>query len=281
MRALGKSIHIYCPTGEPRGVRIAEITTRIVQAIVVPRAKLEEALARDELAGVGVYFLFGETDNGSGQQVYIGEAEDCGSRLREHHRKKDFWNIAVCVVSRTGSFTKAHCKWLEWHAIDRATIANRYQLANGNSGSRPTLPEWMEADAIEVFDTADVLLSTLGYPIFEPAVHGRVDEEKVFVCKRAGAEARGIYNEDGFVVLAGSIARDEVMQSAREVIESVRTELLAAGTLERTKAGLVFKANHAFPSPSAAASFVSGSSVNGWVEWRNSKGQTLDEVYRQ
>jgi hypothetical protein len=39
MKALGKTIQIYCPQGEPRGVRIAEITTRIVQAVVVPRAK--------------------------------------------------------------------------------------------------------------------------------------------------------------------------------------------------------------------------------------------------
>jgi len=52
MKALGKTIQIYCPSGEPRGVRIAEITTRIVQAVVVPRAKLEEALNRPELAGV-------------------------------------------------------------------------------------------------------------------------------------------------------------------------------------------------------------------------------------
>mgnify|MGYP001224115633 CR=1 FL=1 len=36
MKPLGKTIQIYCPNGEPRGVRIAEITTRIVQAVVGP-----------------------------------------------------------------------------------------------------------------------------------------------------------------------------------------------------------------------------------------------------
>jgi hypothetical protein len=35
-----KTIQIYLPTGEPRGIRIAEITTRIVQAILIPRSEL-------------------------------------------------------------------------------------------------------------------------------------------------------------------------------------------------------------------------------------------------
>lgn len=36
----------------------------------------------------------------------------------------------------------------------------------------------------------------------------------------------------------------------------------------------------AFPSPSAAAVFVLGGSQNGWTEWVNGAGQTLDYVYR-
>jgi hypothetical protein len=36
-----------------------------------------------------------------------------------------------------------------------------------------------------------------------------------------------------------------------------------------------------FPSPSAAAVFVLGGSQNGWTEWTNERGQTLDYVYRR
>lgn len=152
MKPLGKTIQIYCPTGEPRGVRIAEITTRIIQAVVVPRAKLEEALGRAELAGVGLYFLFGESESGGLPLAYIGEAEDCCVRFKQHNKNKDFWNIAVAIVSRTGSFTKAHGKLLEWLAIDKASKAGRYQLDNGNAGGEPNVPEWMQADVAEVFD---------------------------------------------------------------------------------------------------------------------------------
>lgn len=281
MKALGKTIQIYCPTGEPRGVRIAEITTRIVQAVVVPRAKLEEGLRRSELGGVGLYFLFGDSESGGLPLAYIGEAEDCCVRFKQHNKNKDFWNFAVAIVSRTGSFTKAHGKLLEWLAIDKATKAGRYQLDNGNSGGEPNVPEWMQADVAEVFETAEVLLNTLGFPVFEPAASRTTDADDIFYCKRAGADARGVYNEEGFVVLKGSVARRETTTSSHDMIEPKREELVGSGVLVSTREGYRFERDMAFSSPSAAAAIVTGGSANGWVEWKNSKGLTLDEVYRK
>lgn len=55
-----KTIQIFLPDGEPRGIRIAEITTRIIQAVQVPRARLDRVMSRPELAHIGAYFLFGE-----------------------------------------------------------------------------------------------------------------------------------------------------------------------------------------------------------------------------
>lgn len=64
MKSLGKTIQIYCPSGKSRGVRVAETTTRMVQAVVVLRAKFDEALGRPELGGVGLYFLLGQSESG-------------------------------------------------------------------------------------------------------------------------------------------------------------------------------------------------------------------------
>ncbi len=281
MKPLGKTIQIYCPAGEPRGVRIAEITTRIVQAVVVPRAKLDSALMRPELGAVGLYFLFGESDAGGPPIVYIGEAEDCGVRFKQHNKTKDFWSVAVAIVSRTGGFTKAHGKLLEWISIDRATRAGRYRLDNGNAGGEPNVPEWMRADVAEVFETADVLLSTVGFPVFEPAVSVATEQRDVFYCKRAGSDARGVYNEQGFVVLKGSIARRELTTSAHDTIEPRRNELLASGVLSSTKKGYQFERDWVFSTPSTAAAIICGGSSNGWTEWKNDRGQTLDRVYRK
>jgi hypothetical protein len=281
MKLQGKTIQIYCPAGEPRGVRIAEITTRIVQAIVVPRAKLDEALARLELQGVGAYYLFGESTNTGAPRVYIGEAESLIERLKEHHRLKEFWNTAVVIASRTGSFTKAHIRLLEWLSIGKAREIGRYELDNANSGIEPSVPEWMRSDVEEVFDTTDVLLSTLGYPLFEPTARLKgPGREHVFFCRRSGADARGVYNEDGLVVLAGSIVRTELTPSAREMLEAKRKRLLDEGVLARDDGILKFCRDHPFSSPSAASDMVCGASTNGWEEWRDEAGRTLDGVYR-
>ena len=43
-----QTIQIFLPLGDPRGIRVAEITTRIVQLIEVPRPQLDVFLAMPE-----------------------------------------------------------------------------------------------------------------------------------------------------------------------------------------------------------------------------------------
>ncbi len=130
-----KTIQFFLPQGEPRGVRIADITTRIVQAMLVPRTKLPEAMMRPELKKVGVYFLIGEPEESAKPMVYIGEAEECDKRLAQHNVGKGFWHTAVAVVSKTDSLTKAHVRYLEWYCIEKAREAGRFALDNGSKGS--------------------------------------------------------------------------------------------------------------------------------------------------
>lgn len=281
MTTRGKTIQIYSPSGDPRGVRIAEITTRIVQAVVFPRLRVAEALKRPELSGVGVYYLFGAGEPATPPIAYIGEAEDCGVRFKEHIRNKEFWTSAVAIVSRTASFTKAHGLMLEYMSIQKARAAGRYVLDNGNGGFEPTIPEWLNADVQEVFESAEILLSTLGYHLFEREdTSGSSDEQHIFHCRRGGAEGRGVYNEDGLVLLAGSIARKDMLASSHPGLQNQRERLLAAGTIEETPKGYRFTRNWPFPSPSAAASLIAGGNSNGWIEWKDEAGRTLDDVYR-
>ncbi len=280
-KSLGKTIQIFCPAGEPRGVRIAEITTRIVQAVVVPRAQLVEGLARPELSGVGLYFLFGESEASGRPVVYVGEAEDCGQRLRKHNQEKDFWTVAVAIVSRTGSFTKAHVRLLEWLSIERAKQAQRYVLDNGNSGIQPTVPEWMECDVAEVFETAEVLLSSTGFPVFETLGAAPAGEQpRVFVCRRRDADARGVYSSEGMVVKAGSKLAPGFTPSAYDWIKSKRQELITSGVVVDLAGQMTFSKDSLFETPSNAAAVVIGSNVNGWTEWRDDQGRTLDQVFR-
>lgn len=288
MNQRGQTIQIYCPTGEPRGVRIAEITTRIVQAAVVPRSKLDQALPRDEFTGVGVYFLFGETDDGE-PLVYIGEADNCANRLKQHHQdsNKDFWNTAVVIGSRTGSLTKAHARLLEFLSIKQASEAGRYQLANGNAGSQPPIPEWMQADVMEVFETAGTLLSTLAYPVFDAkasrdSADGGLNNDKSipFYCNGRGIDATATYTEDGMTVLKGSKAAIDVVPSYGSADNRRRQRLIDEGILKLQDDHLVLTRDFTFSSPSAAGVILAGRSMNGWTSWRDAAGQTLHDHFR-
>jgi len=269
MNATPKTIQIFLPGGDPRGIRVAEVTTRIVQAVEVPRPLLDQFLAMPESGQVGVYFLFGQEDSGTEPRVYVGQTGELRQRLAAHHQKKEFWDRVVVMISRTHSLTQTHALFLEWLCLQSARKAARYTEDNGNAGSKPHTPAPLEADCMEIFDTGHTLLSTLGYPIFDPVVspEARPEEREVFYCKASDADGRGLYTSDGFVVLQGSSGRKEVVPSFVETTHmSARQALIDAGVMVEQGDRVVFTKDHLFRSPSGAAIILMGRTANGWVD---------------
>jgi hypothetical protein len=269
-------------------MRVAEITTRIVRVIEVPRSQLADFLKMPEAQQVGVYFLMGELSEAGLPRTYIGQSGSVGKRLEQHHQNKDFWNRAFVVISLTNSLTQTHALFLEWLAIAEATKAGRYGLENGNTGSQPYTPAPLQADCHEIHETAATLLATLGQPIFEPLTSAPTAKGivELFYCKGSGADGVGEYTTEGFVVHKGSKGRAEIVPSIQGTShERMRSQLITEGVLTEIagSAGslLVFTRDHLFSSPSTAAMAVMGRSANGWVEWKTASGKTLDEVKRQ
>jgi hypothetical protein len=269
-------------------MRVAEITTRIVRVIEVPRSQLADFLKMPEAQQVGVYFLMGELSEAGLPRTYIGQSGSVGKRLEQHHQNKDFWNRAFVVISLTNSLTQTHGLFLEWLAIAEATKAGRYGLENGNTGSQPYTPAPLQADCHEIHETAATLLATLGQPIFEPLTSAPTAKGivELFYCKGSGADGVGEYTTEGFVVHKGSKGRAEIVPSIQGTShERMRSQLITEGVLTENagSAGsmLVFTRDHLFSSPSTAAMAVMGRSANGWVEWKTASGKTLDEVKRQ
>ena len=279
-----QTIQIFLPAGDPRGIRVAEITTRIVRVIEVPRSQLGEFIKTPEAQQVGVSFLLGELSEAGLPRVYIGQSGSIGGRLVQHNQGKDFWNRALVVISLTNSMTQTHALFLEWFAIQQATQAGRYSLENGNFGARPHTPAPLEADCHEIHETAATLLATLGQPIFEPLTNAPTSrgEKELFYCKGSGAEGVGEYTTEGFVVLKGSRGRAENVASIQGTSnQRFRDQLITEGIMAARDGMVVFTRDHLFASPSMAAMALMGRSANGWMEWKSQQGKTLDEVKRQ
>ena len=302
-----KTIQIYLPKGNPRGLRLAEMTTRTVRLIEIPRIHIDDFFAMPEANQVGLYFLVGDTDSIDKPLLYIGQTGDLKRRLNQHH-EKEFWTRAFVMLSTNNSMTQTHALYMEHKAIATAIEVGRYEIKNGNTGNRPHTPDPLKADCEELFYTLDVLLSTLGQPIFETL---SISENKtystelasivnnddqvttnieiptieltplVFYYKVKDGDAQGYYDDDGFVILAGSLIRKVQTPSLPIVITKLREKLLEGGKLiaVNTKSYKLIE-NQLFKTPSGAGQMVSGRSSNGWAEWKNEAGETLDSIYR-
>ena len=276
-----QTIQIFLPDGSPRSVKIAEITNRVVKAVLIPRNKLQYIASRDELNNVGIYYLFGESADKAKPIVYIGEAEDCLDRLKQHNRTKEFWNYAVAMVSKINAFTKSHAKYLEHVAIDQAKDSNRFETENQTAPAKPFVTESMEADLLDSFDTIKILLSTLGFPVYDKVGKELITPKEVLLLNGRNVKAEGDLIDDGFVVFRGSQLKRETVPSCHEYLVNLRLKLLKDQIIIEKDENYEFVQDYVFNSPSTAGGVVLGRSTNGWTKWKNKSGKTLDELKRK
>ena len=277
-----QTIQIFLPDGNPIGIKVAELTNRIITAILIPRNKLQDAEEREEIKKHGIYFLFGEIEGKAKPIAYIGETDNCLERIKTHNRNKDFWNYAVIITSKTNSFTKSHVKYLEYLSIKHVIDINRYETENQAIPTKPFVTESMEADLLDNYDTLKLLLATLGFPIFEEIRTTSTISIELFYCKIRNISAEGNLVNDGFVVYKNSKAVLNATNGSMKWVIELREKLKENGILIEENGVLSFFSDYLFNSPSAAAAVVLGRHSNGWTEWKNkTNNKTLDELYRK
>ena len=275
-----QTIQVFLPDGSPTSIKEAEITNRLVKAVLFPRNKIQEVAKRELVHFTGVYFLFGTSEDGAKPVVYIGEGEDCYKRIQSHNRKKDFWTHCVIIATKTDEYTKTDGKYLEHYCLQKAQEINRFKTENDTGSKKPSLSESREHDLLDNFDTIKILLATLGYPIFEDKRQAQSTKE-LFYCIGKKAKAEGELGDDGFLVYKGSTVNIEETKSINNWIKVLRKKLLEENILKEEGDVYVFQTDHIFNSPSAAAATILGRSTNGWTKWKDKNGLTLDELKRK
>ena len=275
-----QTIQIFLPDGNPSSIKIADLTNRMIVAVLIPRNKLSESGIRPEVKKYGIYFLFGVNEDKAKPISYIGETEDCFERLKMHNKTKDFWNYAVVITSKSNTFTKSHVKYLEHVCIKTANEIGRYDTDNLSAPAKPYITESMEADLLDNFETIKILLATFGFPIFEEIRKSTSKKKDLLFCKGKDAIAQGEMIDDGFVVLKGSKSNKDETKTAGSWVTGMRKKLFDDKILIHENGVCVFAEDFVFGSPSAATAAVLGRRANGWIEWKNQDGKTIDEIYR-
>lgn len=273
-----QTIQIFLPDGSPTSIKIAEITNRVVKAVLVPKTKVEYIASRSELNNVGIYFLIGETEETAQSRVYIGEAENCLSRIKQHGLSKEFWQFAVVMISKINAFTKTHVKFLEYLAIQDAQKSSQYRLENQFYPNKPFVTEPMQADLLDSFGTMKILLTTLGFPIYDSITKEAPPLKNCLRIRQRKIEAHGDLVDEGFVVYKHSQVKKEVVPSCSPYLIKLRTKLIQEKIIVPKGEVYVFAQNYLFKSPSTAGGVVVGRNTNGWTSWKNSFGVTLHKI---
>ena len=272
---MGKTVTTYLIDGDPKGTQYAFISNKICQMFVVPRSNLSYLNTQEKLQKPAFYILLGEDEN-TKPQAYIGETENFRERVKDHDSKKSFWQKALIFVSKDADMTKVDVQYLEYKAIEDAKKANTFMLNdNKQTPKAPNLPEYQRDSMDEFFEDVKFLASFIGCNIFDEA---QPKKEHLFYANGRGCKAKGFYSSNGFTILKGSLIAKDIAPSfpwrdKREKLLQEYTELKGSD--------LVVISNKTFSSPSTAATFVLGRSSNGWLDWKDEEGNTLDSVYRK
>ena len=275
--ATSKKLEIIYYNGQPDGVRSVRRHLSTITTYVIPRPLLSEAKKISGITRPGIYYLINENDENKIAQIYIGQTRNGVTRLDDHNRSKDFWNKAIMFLADNKTFSLDMISGLEEYAIIKAHEAKRYKVENSVK-PKYEIDEYDLPSIEEVYDEIQFVMATLGYKMND-AQQTR-NEAEIFHTTRNGITAYGIYSGDKFQVL-----EDSEINIAKPVslpkYNRQREELLQKGDITVNGKKYILNVILEFNTPSGASDFVLGGSTNGWTEWKNKDGKTLDEIYRK
>lgn len=274
--AISKKIETIYHNGQPDGIRSIRRNLSTMTVYVIPRPLLAEAKTISGINRPGIYYLINENDDNKIAQIYVGQTRNGILRLDDHNRSKDFWNKAIMFLADNKTFSLDMISGLEKFAIIKAQESKRYKVEN-TVVPKYEIDEYDMASVEEIYDEIQFIMGTQGYKMDNVKSSTSSD---IFHTTRNGISALGIYDGEKFQVLEGSqININKPVHLAR--YNKQRAELLASGEISQVDGKYFLNITIEFNTPSGASDFVLGGSTNGWVEWKNSEGKTLNEIFRK
>lgn len=292
--ANGSVIMTHLIDGDPQGIRRVTIKNKTCEMYVIPRSLFLEAKEYNaiDLKQPALYILLENINSFADEKpkAYIGQAEDAGQRIEQHFGgKNDFFQTALIFVSTDHSINKADVQYLEYMAIKAAKKADRFDMSsNSQNGTYPHLtPD--QLDVIEEFREFVWLLTSFAgcrifiSPISQTSANTQEEKEIFFISwGKSKIKASALYGQNEMVLLSGSeLSKTTVASANPEKRESMLKSMLNEGIIKDKGDRYILLSNIAYPSPSTCAWMATGTGMNGWNYWKNSKGQTLDSIIRK
>lgn len=290
------ALQILLNDEEIDGKKTVYVANRDIRCEYVPRHKVS-TFKSDYVA---VYLLIG-SDEEQGDLIYVGETEEAAIRLLNHDKKKEFWDYAYFFFSNTHNLNKADVKFLEAKIYQAIKEAGRYKLENASIPKESHVHDIRQSELMDMFKTIEFILGGAFnlFPFKKVDLQLEVNETKekinhlkqqldelekeTFYMTQKGADAKGYLLGEGkkFVVLKGSktASIEKAANSFKEISAATNLERLKKqGVLEEIDGYYQFNETHIFNSPSGASDLIYLGATNGWKEWKNKEGESLEKL---
>lgn len=272
-----KKLEVIYYNGQPDGIRSVRRHLSTMTTYVIPRPLLSEAKAIKGIERPGIYFLINDNEENNIAKIYVGQTRNGVSRLDDHNQTKVFWNKAIMFLSDAKTFSLDIISGLEEYAIVKAYESNRYSVEN-KVKPKYEIDEYDLPIIEEIYEEIQFIMATQGYKM--NSSESEANSNEILHTTRNGIQGLGVYEGDRFEVLKGSeIDLSRSVHIGR--YNRMRKELVEQGKILEIGGKYILQVTIEFKTPSGASDFVLGCSSNGWTEWKNVDGKTLDELYRK
>ena len=275
--AISKKLEIIYHNGQPGGIRSIRRHLSTMTTYVIPRTLLSDAKKLSGINRPGIYYLISENDDNKIAQIYIGQTRNGVTRLDDHNRSKDFWNKAIMFLADNKTFSLDMISGLEAYAISKAHDSKRYKVEN-TVNPKYEIDEYDLPLIEEIYEEIKFIMATQGYKMDN--TKSTLNESAIFHTTRNGTDAYGIFDGEKFEVIEGSEV-DMSRKCHSATMQKQRETAITNGDISFENGKHRLMVSVSFSSPSSAAMFVLGGSTNGWIEWKNKDGKTLDEIFRR
>ena len=285
-----KEISMFMIDGEPSSRIKCTMKNRLSVIYKIPRLMLENCKEGNgdivkHLKQTGIYFLIGENAETGNKTIYVGQAgirkngKGLYCRLNEHikNEKENYWsdwNEIIAFTTQNDSFGPTEISYLENKFTKLAKDACRYDVQNGNEPNQGNITEEKESELQDFIDDACVMISILGYKVFEPLLKQTITknskniENMPLFSFQGKYKAYGVFTNEGFVLLKGSEINPVINKSAHGFTIKAREQ-----NKNKINNESITTEDILFSSPSASAGFVGGSSLSGNAMWKTKDGK--------
>lgn len=259
------------------GARIIDMgSTKSCECFVLPREKVTEvAKKQPHLQQYGFYILLGR-DKDLKPMAYIGQTNDFTNRVNDHKQKKDFWDTALVFVSKSDEIFPSEALYLEYLGWKAAKEAGNYVIENTKDINEPHLSADKQNEMELFFEDIQFLTRFYGCKVFDEP-EKLIEPEKCFEFKlhkpQNGVLAylKFYRQSQRYIIKAGSTILKKT-KSCSKGIKEFREQVMANKKLSQNDGDIfVLLQDIVIPesscSPSGAASFCTGTSMQGTEAW--------------